>query len=85
MAWREVKENSVKHWLQGDSKLIEFTTKLITSWQLEHKTIKEYERLEERLLRQAMLQQDWSARRGMMMEIETSETVGGGGGRWWRG
>ena len=32
IAWREVKENAVKHWLHGDKELIEFTSCLITSW-----------------------------------------------------
>ena len=57
-----------------DKELIEFTANLISSWQLESKRGQECERLEERLLRQAMLQQEWSARRGEMMEIYTSET-----------
>ena len=74
IAWREFKENSVKNWLVNDKKLMEFTANLISSWQLESKRVQECERLEERLLRQAMLQQEWSARRGMMMEIDTSET-----------
>ena len=47
MAWREVKENTVKHWLQGDNELIEFTTNLISSWQLECKRMKEDEKLED--------------------------------------
>ena len=37
MAWREVKENTVNHWLHGDKELIEFTSCLITSWQVEDK------------------------------------------------
>ena len=73
-AWREVKENTVRHWLQDDNELIEFTTRLISSWQLEYERMKEAEKLEDRLLRQSMLQQEWAARRGMRMEIETSET-----------
>ena len=36
--------------------------------------MKEAEKLEDRLLRQSMLQQEWAARRGMSLEIETSET-----------
>ena len=50
-AWREVKENTVRHWLQDDNELIEFTTRLISSWQLEYERMKEAEKLEDRLLR----------------------------------
>ena len=50
-AWREVKENTVRHWLQDDNELIEFTTNLISSWQLEYERMKEAEKLEDRLLR----------------------------------
>jgi hypothetical protein len=37
----------------------------------------EEERLEERLLRQAMLNQEWKIRREMMMDIDTLETEQG--------
>ena len=46
MAWRGIKENAFKNWLHEDVELIEFTTKLISSWQLEDRRKMEEERLE---------------------------------------
>ena len=72
-AWRKLKENTVKNWLHGDVSLVEFTTKLITSWQVEDKRKLKEEMLEERLLRQAMLTLEWKTRKDMLMDVDVVE------------
>jgi hypothetical protein len=70
LAWRKIKENAVMNWLHGDESLMEFTTELISSWKVEDKRRLKEEMLEERLLRQAVLKQEWQARRDMMMDVD---------------
>ena len=59
--------------LDGDDGLISFMSDLIFSWRVTEIKRKENEKVEERLLKQAMLAMEWKTRRKMMMEIDPAE------------
>ena len=54
-ALRESKERNIRIMLDGDDGLISFTSDLILSWRVMEIRRKENEKVEERLLKQAML------------------------------
>jgi hypothetical protein len=68
-----MKERKIQNMLYGDDRLISFTSDLILSWRVAEIRRKENEKVEERLLKQAMLALEWKTRREMMMEIDPAE------------
>ena len=71
--WRESRERKIRKMLDGDDGLISFMSDLIFSWRVTEIKRKENEKVEERLLKQAMLAMEWKTRRKMMMEIDPAE------------
>ena len=72
-AWKESREREIRKMLDGDDDLITFTSDLISAWRVMEVRRQDNERVEERLLKQAMLAMEWKTRRMMMMEIDPAE------------
>ena len=73
MAWNDSREREITRMLEGEDDLIKFTSELISAWRVMEVRRQEDERMEERLLKQAMLAMEWKTRRMMMMEIDPAE------------
>ena len=74
-AWKESREREIRRMLDGDDDMIKFTSDLLSAWRVMEVRQQENERVEERLLKQAMLAMEWKTRRMMMMEIDPAEMI----------
>ena len=62
-AWRRIQESKIEKLLEDGAEMVIFTSDLILSWRIREIKLRDSNKNEERMLRQAMLTMEWKVRR----------------------